>query len=80
MYAVSRTGVTGARQQMARRRQEAGKQRLRRFTKLPVAVGFGISTPEQFAEVGKFADAAVVGSAIVETIERNPGRAATWSL
>jgi tryptophan synthase alpha chain len=49
-------------------------KRLRRFTRLPVAVGFGISTPEQFASVGKFADAAVVGSAIVQTIERNPGR------
>jgi len=51
-------------------------RRLRRVTRLPVAVGFGISNPEQFAEVGKFADAAVVGSAIVETIERNRGREA----
>ncbi|PYX73400.1 MAG: hypothetical protein DMG78_09130 [Acidobacteria bacterium] len=51
-------------------------ERLRRVTKLPVALGFGISTPEQFAEVGEFADAVVVGSAIVETIERNRGREA----
>jgi tryptophan synthase alpha chain len=51
-------------------------RRLRRVTKLPIAVGFGISNAEQFAEVGKFADAVVVGSAIVETIERNPGREA----
>ena len=51
-------------------------RRLRRVTKLPVAVGFGISTAEQFAEVGAFADAAVVGSAIVETIARNRGREA----
>jgi tryptophan synthase alpha chain len=51
-------------------------QRLRRVTKLPVAVGFGISNGEQFAAVGKFADAVVVGSAIVETIERNRGREA----
>ena len=51
-------------------------RRLRKYTKLPVAVGFGISTPEQFAAVGEFADAAVVGSAIVETIERNPGKEA----
>ena len=51
-------------------------KRLRRFTKLPIAVGFGISTAEQFASVGAFADAAVVGSAIVETIERNPGKEA----
>ncbi len=43
------------------------------FTKLPIAVGFGVSTPEQFAEVGSFADAAVVGSAIVQRIEQNRG-------
>jgi tryptophan synthase alpha chain len=75
VYAVSRTGVTGARQQLA---QDAQKlvRRLRRITKLPIAVGFGISNAEQFAEVGKFADAVVVGSAIVETVERNPGREA----
>jgi tryptophan synthase alpha chain len=75
VYAVSRTGVTGARQQLA---NDALKlvRRLRRVTKLPIAVGFGISTAEQFAEVGKFADAVVVGSAIVETIERNRGREA----
>ena len=46
------------------------------FTKLPVAVGFGISNAQQFAQVGEFADAAVVGSAIVQAIERNPGREA----
>jgi len=75
VYAVSRTGVTGARQQLA---DDAKKlvRRLRRVTKLPIALGFGISTPAQFAEVGEFADAVVVGSAIVETIERNPGREA----
>ena len=75
VYAVSRTGVTGARQNLT---EDAGKlaHRLRKFTRLPIAVGFGISTPEQFAAVGKFADAAVVGSAIVETIERNPGKEA----
>jgi len=75
VYAVSRTGVTGARQNLT---EDAGKlaRRLRKFTRLPIAVGFGISTPEQFAAVGKFADAAVVGSAIVETIERNPGKEA----
>ena len=75
VYAVSRTGVTGARQQLA---EDARKlvRRLRKVTELPIAVGFGISTAEHFAEVGEFADAAVVGSAIVETIERNPGREA----
>jgi len=75
VYAISRTGVTGARKQMPEDASGLVK-RLRRFTKLPVAVGFGISTPEQFASVGKFAEGAVVGSAIVETIERNPGREA----
>ena len=75
VYAVSRTGVTGQRRQLA---EDARKlvNRLRRVTKLPIALGFGISTPEQFAEVGEFADAVVVGSAIVETIEKNPGQEA----
>ena len=73
VYAVSRTGVTGARNQLAEDARGL-VQRLRKETKLPIAVGFGISTPEQFAAVGEFADAGVVGSAIVETIERNPGR------
>ncbi|HVR23004.1 MAG TPA: tryptophan synthase subunit alpha [Candidatus Polarisedimenticolia bacterium] len=75
VYAVSRTGVTGARQQLAADAQKLVR-RLRRVTKLPIAVGFGISNAEQFAEVGKFADAVVVGSAIVETIEQNQGREA----
>jgi tryptophan synthase alpha chain len=75
VYAVSRTGVTGARQQLPED-APALVRRLRKYTKLPIAVGFGISTAEQFSAVGKFADAAVVGSAIVQTIERNPGKEA----
>ena len=75
VYAVSRTGVTGARQKLAEDAQKLVR-RLRRVTRLPIAVGFGISTAQQFAEVGDFADAVVVGSAIVETVERNPGREA----
>jgi tryptophan synthase alpha chain len=75
IYAVSRTGVTGARQKMPADASGLVK-RIRRFTKLPVAVGFGISTPEQFKSVGKFAEGAVVGSAIVQLIEQNPGREA----
>lgn len=75
VYAVSRTGVTGARQQLPEDAQKLVR-RLRKYTKLPIAVGFGISTAEQFAAVAEFADAAVVGSAIVETIERNPGKEA----
>lgn len=73
VYAVSRTGVTGARKQLDNDAR-ALVQRLRKYTKLPIAVGFGISTPAQFAAVGEFAEAGVVGSAIVETIEGNRGR------
>lgn len=75
VYAVSRTGVTGARKQLT---DDAEKlvRRIRKYTKLPVAVGFGISSAQQFAAVGDFADAVVVGSAIVETVERNPGKEA----
>jgi tryptophan synthase alpha chain len=75
VYAVSRTGVTGARQELAADAQKLVR-RLRRVTKLPIALGFGISTREQFEEVGKFADAVAIGSAIVETVERNRGREA----
>jgi tryptophan synthase alpha chain len=75
IYAISRTGVTGARQQMTGDAKTLVK-RIRRFTNLPIAVGFGISTPEQFAAVGKFAEGAVIGSAIVHAIEQNPGREA----
>jgi len=75
VYAVSRTGVTGQRQQLADDAKKLVK-RLRSVTKLPIALGFGISTPAQFREVGEFADAVVVGSAIVETVEKNRGREA----
>lgn len=70
VYAVSRTGVTGARKQLAGDARNLVR-RLRRFTKLPIALGFGISTPAQFREAGRFADGVVVGSAIVQTIERS---------
>jgi tryptophan synthase alpha chain len=75
VYAVSRTGVTGARKQMSEDAQTLVK-RLRKYTKLPIAVGFGISTPEQFGAVGRYAEGAVVGSAIVDLVERNPGKEA----
>src|SRR5260221_7410171 len=69
IYAVSRAGITGARDEMS---AEAEKlvRRMRKFSDLPVAVGFGISTPEQVADVWRYADAAVVGSAIVREIEQ----------
>src|ERR1700745_1576593 len=69
VYAVSRTGVTGTQRQLPEDARNLVHP-LRRFTSLPIAVGFGISTRDQFKAVGCFADAAVVGSAIVETIER----------
>jgi tryptophan synthase alpha chain len=72
VYAVSRTGVTGTRDQVASDASALVK-RLRKYTKLPIAVGFGVSNRSQFEEVGKFADAVVIGSAIVQTVEQNPG-------
>lgn len=68
IYAVSRTGVTGVRQNLS----EAAAslvERVRLFTDLPVAVGFGVSTPEHVSEIWQHADAAVVGSRIVSEIE-----------
>src|SRR4051812_9817760 len=75
IYAVSRLGVTGARKEMSGDAKDLVK-RLRKHTRLPIAVGFGISNSEQFAAASNFADGVVVGSAIVETIERNPDREA----
>ena len=75
VYAVSRTGVTGARKELPEDAQKL-VQRLRKYTRLPIAVGFGISEPEQFRAVGGFAEAAVVGSAIVQLIESNTGNEA----
>src|SRR5258706_321375 len=69
VYAVSRTGVTGVRQSFSDAASNLVK-RVRRFTDLPVAVGFGISTPEQVNEVWQHADAAVAGSRIVAEIEK----------
>jgi tryptophan synthase alpha chain len=69
IYAVSRAGVTGTRETVS---AEAEKltNRVRKFSELPVAVGFGISTAEQVADVHRYADAVVVGSAIVAEMER----------
>ena len=67
LYAISRLGVTGARDRIADGALEM-VQRIRRASTLPVALGFGISTPEHVREVGQWADAAVVGSALVSVI------------
>lgn len=70
IYAVSRAGVTGARQDTSST-AESLVSRVRRFTDTPVAVGFGISTREQVEDVWRYADGAVVGSAIVSVVERS---------
>jgi tryptophan synthase alpha chain len=74
VYAVSRAGVTGTRETVS---AEAEKlvTRMRRFTSLPIAVGFGISNVEQVRDVQRYADAVVVGSAIVAEMERLDGAA-----
>ena len=70
VYAVSRAGVTGARDQMSTEaRRLVG--RVRGITDLPVAVGFGVSTPQHVADIWAYADAAVVGSALVSEIEKH---------
>ena len=70
VYAISRTGITGKQHSVAAD-AAALVERIRRWSRLPVAVGFGISNAEHVAQVAEFADAAVVGSAIVELIERS---------
>ncbi|HTV00847.1 MAG TPA: tryptophan synthase subunit alpha [Luteitalea sp.] len=69
LYAISRLGVTGVREQVA----DDAKvlvDRLREDATLPIALGFGLSRPEHIRDVGKYADAAVVGSALVAQIAR----------
>jgi tryptophan synthase alpha chain len=75
VYAVSRTGITGEQPQIA---ADAAQlvTRVRRHSSLPVAVGFGISNAQQFRAVGEFADAAVIGSAIVNIIEKHGSNSA----
>jgi tryptophan synthase alpha chain len=69
LYAISRLGVTGAREALAAGAQDM-VERIRKVSDLPVAIGFGISKPEHVREVGRWADAAVVGSALVDVIAR----------
>ena len=70
LYAVSRAGVTGAQTETSST-AEALVTRARQFTDLPIAVGFGLSTRQQIEDVWRYADAAVVGSAIVRVIEHS---------
>ncbi len=69
VYAISRVGITGTRDTVASDAPDL-VARLRRFTELPIAVGFGISNAAHVQAVGQFADAAIVGSALVALIER----------
>ena len=72
VYYVSITGITGSASPQARN-VEAAVKRIKGHTDLPVAVGFGIKTPDQAAEIARAADGAVVGSAIVDAIAREIG-------
>jgi tryptophan synthase alpha chain len=72
LYGISRLGVTGARDRVASG-AEAMVKRIRQHTTMPIALGFGISRPEHVAEVGLYADAAVVGSALVSLIAEASG-------
>ena len=69
VYAISRTGITGTQSHLTSDASQV-VTRLRQFTKLPIAVGFGVSNAEHVKAVGEFADAAVIGSAIVQLIEK----------
>jgi len=73
LYYISLTGVTGTAKPEVRHIGE-DMERIRRVSTLPVAVGFGISTPEQAREIAPLADGIVVGSAVVRLIEENSGK------
>jgi tryptophan synthase alpha chain len=74
IYAVSRAGVTGVREDVSAEAEQL-VNRVRAVSNLPVAVGFGISRAEHVRDVWRYGDAAVVGSAIVKMIEDNSGSA-----
>jgi tryptophan synthase alpha chain len=69
LYLVSLTGVTGARANLSDG-LSVFVDRVRRVTSTPLAVGFGVSTPEQAGEVGRLADGVIVGSALVQTVDQ----------
>jgi tryptophan synthase alpha chain len=71
VYAISRMGVTGERQSLSEDARPL-VARLKRHTEEPIAIGFGISTPEQFKAAGEVADGVVVGSALVRFLEESP--------
>jgi tryptophan synthase alpha chain len=71
IYLVSVAGVTGARNSLPPDLQEF-IQRVRQHTSLPLAIGFGISTPGQAAEVGHLAEGVIIGSALIKAVENAP--------
>jgi tryptophan synthase alpha chain len=75
LYYVSVAGITGL-QQAAQTSIESAVARLKAATELPVAVGFGVRTPDQAAAIARVADGVVVGSAIVELVDRHGAEAA----
>ena len=68
IYMVSVTGVTGARAQVATNLEQFVR-RLRAQTDVPIAVGFGVSTPAQAGQIGQFADGVIVGSALIDAVD-----------
>lgn len=73
LYYVSLTGVTGARARVAANLEESVR-RAKKVARVPICVGFGVSTPEQAAEIARYADGVVVGSALVDRIEKAGSR------
>jgi len=71
VYLVSVTGITGARKDLPKDLQKFAA-RVRAFTDKPIAVGFGISTPEQARAVGEIADGVIIGSALIKAVEDDP--------
>jgi tryptophan synthase alpha chain len=75
IYLISLTGITGKREELAEDLENL-VSRVRRYSKLPIAVGFGISKPAHAARVARLADGVIVGSAIVDLIGKKKIKAA----
>jgi len=73
IYYVSLTGTTGTRKKLPKE-LSGSLRKIKRITKKPICVGFGISTPEQVKAISKLADGVIVGSAIIKVIEKNIGK------
>jgi len=78
-YVISRTGITGAQKSLTNDAEQV-VARLRKYTRLPIAVGFGVSTADHVATLGGFADAVAVGSALVAIIEESSPEEAPSSI